>query len=77
MPTIHREGGYSFRFRVSDRNEPPHVHVEGHGGHAKFWLAGPRLENSAGYNRRQLAHIARIVEANASEFARKWNDYFA
>jgi len=76
VPTLHREAGYAFRFRATDRGEPPHVHVEGNDGHAKFWLRGPRLENSTGYNRRQLAHIAGIVEAHASEFASRWHDYF-
>lgn len=76
VPTLLREAGYAFRFRASDRKEPPHVHVEGQGGHAKFWLDGPRLQDSAGYNRRQLAQVAGIVEAHAEEFAEKWHDYF-
>jgi len=31
---------------------------------------------SAGYNRRQLMRIARIVEAHAGEFEARWHDYF-
>lgn len=76
VPTLHREAGYAFRFRAIDQDEPPHVHVEGNGGFAKFWLAGVRLERSAGYNRRQLMHISRIVEAHADEFEARWHDYF-
>jgi hypothetical protein len=76
VPTIHREGGYDFRFRAIDRDEPPHVHVEGNGGYAKFWLEGSRLEKSAGYNQAQLRQIARIVEAHAGEFQARWHDYF-
>ena len=76
VPTLHREAGYAFRFRMNDRSEPPHVHVEGNGGHAKFWLDGPRLQDSAGYNRRQLKQIARIVQAHAGEFEARWHDYF-
>jgi len=76
VPTIHREAGYAFRFRATDRGEPPHVHVEGNGGYAKYWLDGSRLDKNAGYNRRQLTQIARIVEAHASEFEARWHDYF-
>ena len=76
VPTLHFEAGYAFRFRASDQGEPPHVHVEGNGGHAKFWLDDARLEKTAGYNRRQLAQIGRIVGAHADEFKAKWHDYF-
>jgi hypothetical protein len=76
VPTLHREGGFAFRFRMNDRVEPPHVHVEGNGGYAKFWLDGSRLDKSAGYNRRQLMQITRIVEAHAGEFEARWHDVF-
>lgn len=76
MPTIYREGGFAFRFRAIDREEPPHIHVEGNGGHAKFWLEDSRLERASGYNRRQLMEIRRIVEAHADEFEARWHDYF-
>lgn len=76
VPTLRREAGFAFRFRASDQREPPHVHVEGNGGQAKFWLDGVKLEKSAGYNRRQLMQIARIVEAHADEFEARWHDYF-
>lgn len=52
------------------------MHVEGNGGHAKFWLDGSRLERAGGYNRRQLMQIARIVETHADEFEARWHDYF-
>ena len=76
VPTLHREAGYAFRFRASDRGETPHVHVDGNGGDAKFWLADARPQKSAGYNRRQLLQIRRIVEVHADEFEARWRDYF-
>ena len=76
MPTLLREAGYAFRFRASDRREPPHVHVEGYGGGAKFWLSDRRLVRSRGYNRHQLAQIAGIVESHADEFLSRWHEYF-
>ena len=37
MPTLAIIEGYRFFFWSLDLGEPPHVHVEGHGGKAKFW----------------------------------------
>jgi hypothetical protein len=76
VPTIYREAGFAFRFRANDRGEPPHIHVEGNGGRAKFWLANSRLARNRGYNPRQLAQIELIVEARTDGFLRKWHDYF-
>lgn len=76
VPTIHREAGFAFRFRANDRGEPPHVHIEGNGGRAKFWLADGMLADARGYNRRQLAQIEAIVDAYADEFLRRWHEYF-
>lgn len=76
VPTIHRAAGYAFRFRATDRDEPPHIHVEGNGGHAKFWLHSLGLAKSAGYNRYQLVQIRRIVEAHESQFTSRWHEYF-
>lgn len=76
VPTIHREAGYAFRFRASDRGEPPHVHVEGNDGRAKFWLADRRLARSRGYNPRQLAQIEAIIAERADQWLRRWHEYF-
>lgn len=76
MPTLLREGGYAFRFRSTDGHEPPHVHVDGNGGAAKFWLADLRLASSTGYNRYQLGQITRIVAANAAGFLEEWHEFF-
>lgn len=76
VPTLHRQAGYAIRFRANDRGEPPHVHIEGNGGDAKFWLSPPKLANSAGYNRRQVAQIAEIVDAHRNEFLSRWHEYF-
>jgi hypothetical protein len=39
MPTIRREGPYRFYFYSGDIGEPPHIHVDGADGTAKFWLS--------------------------------------
>jgi hypothetical protein len=76
VPTIHEEGGYAFRFRSSDRDEPPHVHVEGNGGAAKFWLPHVGVVTSRGYNSRDLARLTQIVEAHQYEFLERWHEFF-
>jgi hypothetical protein len=38
MPTVLREGPYSFIFFSSDRGEPPHIHAQRERSVAKFWL---------------------------------------
>ena len=48
VPTLLRKAGYAFRFRANDRGEPPHVHVEGGGGWAKFWLTDGSLADGQG-----------------------------
>jgi len=76
VPTLHRQAGYGFRFRMNDRSELPHIHVEGHGGRAKYWLADESLVRAERYNRRQLAEIQRIVSVHADEWLRRWHEYF-
>jgi hypothetical protein len=76
MPTLHEERGYAFRFRSSDGPEPPHVHVEGNDGAAKFWLRDVELASSRGYTRRQLEVVAEIVRSHRSEFLDRWHEFF-
>lgn len=76
MPTLLEERGYAFRFWSSDAGEPPHVHVGGNGGAAKFWLEDLRLATSKGYNPRQLRVISEIVESHLDDFLGKWHGFF-
>ncbi len=70
------KAGYSFRFRASDRGEPPHVHVSGNGGAVKIWLAGLEIASSQGYNQRQLRHIISIAREQAGDFMDQWHEFF-
>jgi Domain of unknown function (DUF4160) len=47
-PTLLREGPYRFYFYAGDGAEPAHVHVEGDGGEAKYWLRPVVLKNAWG-----------------------------
>ena len=76
VPTIYVEGGYAFRFHSADAEEPPHIHVYGHGGEAKFWIPHDGPVSSRGYNRRELKRMASIIEAHADEFLERWHEFF-
>ena len=76
MPTILREGPYRLFFYASDREEPPHVHVERDERVAKFWLDPVRLQRSGGLRRSEIARIARIIGENQTLLVEAWNEYF-
>jgi hypothetical protein len=76
MPTVLRVGPYRFFFYASDRQEPPHVHVERDDKVAKFWLRPNRLERSGGLSRREINRIQKLVEKNAEALPGSWNGYF-
>jgi hypothetical protein len=75
-PTIFREAGFSFAF--FSREEPRmHVHVTCADGQAKFWLE-PHIEvaQNAGLSRRQLRKAQFLIESNADEIRRVWQQHF-
>ncbi len=76
MPTLAIIEGYRFFFWSLDLGEPPHVHVEGHGGKAKFWLAPVELQSFKGYNGRELNKIRRIIDENSIEWMEVWHEHF-
>jgi hypothetical protein len=75
-PTILRDGPYRFYFFAGDRAEPPHVHVEGNDGEAKYWLRPVALVDAWGYSARELRVIQRIIEVHRDEFLRAWDEFF-
>ena len=76
MPTVLRVGPYRFFFYASDREEPPHVHVERDDNVAKFWLLPVRLEHSGGFSRREINRVQKLIESNVEVLLRSWNEYF-
>jgi hypothetical protein len=76
MPTVLRTGPYRFFFYASDREEPPHVHVERDEKIAKYWLDPVRLQFSGGFNRFELRRIKGIIEENQLTLVEAWNEYF-
>lgn len=76
MPTVLRIGPYRFFFFASDRDEPPHVHVEREDKIAKFWLDPVRLQSSGGFSRNELARIQNIINQHQTQLIEAWNAYF-
>lgn len=76
MPTIFRKHGLRFYFFSSDGNEPPHVHIEGEGGEAKFWADPLQMEWSRGFGSGTLLRIESLLRENQSLILEKWHEFF-
>ncbi len=61
MPTLMRAGPYRLFIVMADCVEPRHVHVEGNGGLAKFWLEPVSLGHSMEYAPREIHRIRALV----------------
>jgi Domain of unknown function (DUF4160) len=61
MPTLMRAGPYRLFMFMFDCTEPPHVHVDGNDGLAKFWLRSVSLADSLGYSPREISRIRAVV----------------
>ncbi len=76
MPTIFRTGPYRFFFYATDRDEPPHIHVEREDKLAKFWLDPIRLQYSFGFSRVEIRRIEGIVRERHKQIMEAWHAYF-
>jgi hypothetical protein len=76
MPTVLRDGPYSFIFFSSDRGEPPHIHVQRERYVAKFWLEPVALVTNRGFRSHEIRRIARLVVQHQATLLEAWHDYF-
>jgi hypothetical protein len=76
MPTVLRDGPYSFVFFSFDRGEPPHIHVKRDRQIAKFWLEPIALAKNCGFADHELNHVQRLVVQYQQRFIEAWHDYF-
>jgi hypothetical protein len=79
MPVVLRRDGLKYFFYSNEGQppEPPHIHVKGGGKDAKVWLEPQVLiEDSYGFNSRELSNILRTVSDNRELLLRAWNDRF-
>lgn len=61
MPTVLRDGPYSFVFFSSDRGGPPHIHVKRDRDVVKFWLQPIAMASNHGFATAELNNIERLV----------------
>jgi len=76
MPTVLRVGPYRVFFYATDRDEPPHVHVEREDKVAKFWLDPIRSQRSGGFGRAEITRIQRLMSMHDKRLVEAWNEYF-
>jgi hypothetical protein len=76
MPTVLRDGPYSFVFFSSDRGEPPHIHVKRDRQVAKFWLDPVALAKNRGFADHELSGIERLVVQHQDKLLEGWHEYF-
>ena len=80
MPVVFRQGGLRYFFFSNEGlpREPRHVHVKGGGRDAKIWLEPDiAIEQSYGFNSRELSLILQVVTENRDRLLRAWDDHFA
>ena len=76
MPTVLRDGPYSFVFFSSDRGEPVHIHVKRERRVVKFWLDPIELANNHGFAESELNDIERLVRQHSQTLRQAWHEYF-
>jgi hypothetical protein len=79
MPVVFRRDGLRYYFFSNEGSPPesPHIHIKGGGRDAKIWLEPEILiDDSYGFNPRELSNILRIVAENRDLILRAWHDHF-
>jgi len=76
MPTVLRDGPYSFVFFSSDRSEPPHIHIKRDQQIAKFWLDAVRLAKNRGFSTHELKEIERLTLKHEQTLIEAWHEHF-
>lgn len=77
MPTLLRIDGFRFFFYSSERNEPPHVHVEKSDGEAKLWLQPVQIVYAYGLTPAELRRIRELTFQHQTVFLERWNEHFS
>ena len=76
MPTVLRDGPYSFVFFSSDGAEPPHIHVKRDRQLAKFWFDPIRLAKNRGFADHELNRIEGLIQQHLQTLLEAWHEYF-
>lgn len=76
MPSIKGPTGpYRYFFYSFDCNEPMHIHVGREKMVCKFWLEPVELARNAGFSKRELSRIARLIERNLASIKEAWYEH--
>lgn len=75
VPAVLRVRGYRFFFFSKEGNEPPHIHVDHAGRHAKFWLSPVHLARNHGFRGHELKELQQIVSERREFLEEKWNGH--
>jgi len=79
VPTVFRWEGVRFYFFSNEGSprEPIHIHAKRGSAGAKFWLApAVRVAESAGFSRRELVEMTRVVNERRDVIERAWHEHF-
>ena len=75
MPTVLQAGPYRFHFFSNEGNEPPHIHVRGHGRRAKFWLLPVAVAHRGKFADSELNDIERIIHEHHDDLLQAYLDW--
>lgn len=71
MPTVHREGPFSFRIWPAD-HDPPHVHVYNSDGMCIVEIETAVIRKRVGMQDRDAARAAAIVKERSGSLLEAW-----
>jgi hypothetical protein len=79
VPVVFKEPGFRFHFYSFEGSprEPVHIHVQGQGADAKFWVGDDVvLAYNRGLNSRDLAMVMLVIRARRGDIQEAWHAHF-
>ena len=76
MPTVLRQFGYRFFFYSNEGQEPPHVHIEGHGGEMKVWLQPVKVSEAYNIPLHKQSKVIEVVKKNKRKLLNAWRHFY-
>lgn len=74
MPTVLRQGGYTFRIYLND-HPPAHVHVFKAENEARVTLETIEVVSNIGFNTRDIRRILEIAKEHQAILLAAWDEY--
>ncbi len=73
-PSLLKQEGFNFFFYANE-HEPKHIHVKKGNDFVKINLGTLEVKKNF-FKQNELKKILKIVEANKTQFIRRWDEYF-